>query len=307
MPRSMSVLLLMLLSAAPAPARAQSATDAGWTITRGDSIRTTQKPALRAGLAAGLSQWPEDLYCDGPSSAAMQPLGPEAVVGRLQLAAHCGMRLVIVPPRKFLTTNGKSRGPFSVDNAKRLMDRYAAALPPETLREYKDVILGFNLGDDYGCSECWGGRAIKQEQIAEWADYARTVLPGVPLGIRQEAMWVERWPALGPKLDYTWAQYESRRGDPKAYYDKAAAAAAKFGLKVVMGVNVEHCTGPGSPPCTAEELERFGTVAVTHPQSCGFINWRYEEGTWEDPAVRSAWEGLFARARSRAAVGCGRT
>lgn len=340
MSRSTSVLLLVLLAATPGPTGAQSATTAGWTIASGDytiyghtdyipailvlprlvwdttqgldsarvvdSVRTIQKPVLRAGLAAGLSQWPEDLYCSGPSSAAMQPLAPGAVLGRLELAAHCGMRLVIVPPRKFLTTNGENRGPFSLDNAKQMMDRYAAELPPDTLRKYQDVILGFNLADDYGCSECWGGRAIKQEQIAEWADYARTALPGVALGVRQEAFWVARWPALAPKLDYTWAMYESRRGDPKAYYDKSAAEAKQLGLKVVMGVNVEHCGGPSTPPCTAAELERFGTVAVTHPESCGFINWRYEAARWEDPAVRSAWEGLFALARTRAAVGCER-
>ena len=56
--------------------------------------------------------------------------------------------------------------------------------------------------------------------------------------------------------------FESRRGDPKSYYDKSAAEAKQLGLKVVMGVNVEHCGGPGTPPCTAAELERFGTVAV---------------------------------------------
>ena len=140
MSRSMSVLLLVLLAATPGPTRAQSATTAGWTIASGDytiyghtdyipailvlprlvwdtthgldsarvvdSVRTIQKPVLRAGLAAGLSQWPEDLYCSGPSSAAMQPLGSEAVLNRLELAARCGMRLVIVPPRRFLTTNG---------------------------------------------------------------------------------------------------------------------------------------------------------------------------------------------------------
>jgi hypothetical protein len=146
MSRSTSVLLLVLLAATPGPTGAQSATTAGWTIASGDytiyghtdyipailvlprlvwdtthgldsarvvdSVRAIQKPVLRAGLAAGLSQWPEDLYCSGPSSAAMQPLGPGAVLGRLELAARCGMRLVIVPPRKFLTTNGENRGPF---------------------------------------------------------------------------------------------------------------------------------------------------------------------------------------------------
>jgi len=40
-----------------------------WDTTHGldsarvvDSVRAIQKPVLRAGLAAGLSQWPEDLW-----------------------------------------------------------------------------------------------------------------------------------------------------------------------------------------------------------------------------------------------------
>ena len=73
-----------------------------------------------------------------------------------------------------------------------------------------------------------------------------------------------------------------------------------------MGVNVENCYGPDTPPCSAVDLERFGTIAVTHPGSCGFISWRYEAARWEDPEVRSVWEELFGVARGREGVGCGR-
>ena len=43
-----------------------------------------------------------------------------------------------------------------------------------------------------------------------------------------------------------------------------------------MGVNLENCYGPDTTACSAADLERFGTIAVTHPGSCGFISWRYE-------------------------------
>jgi hypothetical protein len=32
-------------------------------------------------------------------------------------------------------------------------------------------------------------------------------------------------------LDYTWAQYLTRNGDPQAYYDKAATTARSLGLR----------------------------------------------------------------------------
>lgn len=269
-----------------------------------DSVRAAAKKA--GGLAAGLSAWPTDSYCGGPVSAAMQQVDPRALLGRIQLGARCGVRLVIVPPRRLLTTNGQAAGLFSADSAKRLVDRYAAVLPADTLRKYRATILGLNLADDYGCTTCWGGQAITQAQIAEWAVYARTKLPGVPLGVRVTPDWVAAHPPLAPVLDYAWAQYHTRKGDAQAYYDKAATVAQRLGLRVVMGVNVHDCYGVGTIACAAADLVRFGTLAVSHPASCAFINWRYDEATWQRAEIREAWDGLLAVARGRGAEECRR-
>ena len=48
-----------------------------------------------------------------------------------------------------------------------------------------------------------------------------------------------------------------------------------------MGLNAHDCHGPNWTPCTAEELTRFGTVAVGHPYNCAFLSWRYDEPTWQ--------------------------
>ena len=63
-----------------------------------DSVRAAAKPS--GGFAAGLSAWPTDSYCGGPVSAAMQQVDPRAVLGRIQLAARCNIRLVLVPPQQ---------------------------------------------------------------------------------------------------------------------------------------------------------------------------------------------------------------
>jgi hypothetical protein len=269
-----------------------------------DSVRlaSTSLP----GLAAGLSAWPADLYCDGPASATVQPLDSRALLGRVQLAARCGVRLVLVPPRRFLTANGQTAGLFSVDSAKRLTDRFAAVLPADTLRKYRATILGMNLADDYGCADCWGGRTITQTQVAAWAAYARTKLPGLPLGVRVTPDWVAAYPTLAPLLDYTWAQYHTRKGDAQAYYDTAASIAQRLGLRVVMGVNVEDCYGVGTSACAAADLIRFGTLAVSHPASCAFLNWKYDEATWQQPDIQEAWDGLLALAKARPAQECRR-
>ena len=98
----------------------------------------------------------------------------------------------------------------------------------------------------------------------------------------------------------------TRQGDAKAYYENAATIAQRLGLRMVMGVNVEDCYGGGTDPCTAADLLRFGTMAVSHPASCAFIGWRYNEATWQRAEIREAWEGLLAVARGRGAEECRR-
>ncbi len=100
----------------------------------------------------------------------------------------------------------------------------------------------------------------------------RAKLPGVPIGVRVTPDWVAAHPALAPQLDYTWAQYATRKGDAQAYFDRAATVGERLGLRVVMGVNTEHCYEAGtSTPCTVTDLVRFGGMAVRHPGSCAFV------------------------------------
>ncbi len=82
--------------------------------------------------------------------------------------------------------------------------------------------------------------------------------------------------------------------------------AQRIGLRVVMGVNVEDCYGVGTSACAAADLVRFGSMAVSHPASCAFLNWRYDEATWEQAEIREAWEGLLTLAKEREAKECRR-
>ena len=292
--RLLTALSLLLLGLAPT-ARAQDEPDA-----------EARRVEHERQFAIGMSTWPTEWYCSGPMSAAMQQVPPQEVLRRVQLASRCGVRLVLVPPRRMLTADGQPDGRFSVDEANRVIDRYARELPPDTLAKYRSTLLGFNLADDYGCLKCWGGKAITQGEIADWATYARQKLPGLPLGVRVVPEWVERDPKLAPLLDYAWAQYHTRKGDAKTYFDDAAAAAEKLGLRLVMGVNVKDCYGVGTNPCSADDLVRYGKMALSHPASCAFINWRYDEDTWQRADIREVWQGLVEMAKKRGAEECRR-
>ena len=300
MSRTLTPLILLLALTGPASAQSSAAADSSRT-------ENTQQARRHDGqFAIGLSTWPTELYCSGPMSAAMQQVHPREVMRRIQLAARCGVRLVLVPPRRLLTEGKGPTGLFTLAAAKRAIDQYAVELPPDTLKKYRATILGLNLADDYGCTRCWGGSPITQAQIAEWAEYTRTKLPGVPLGVRVVPEWVARDPALAPLLDYAWAQYHTGKGDAKSYFDQAATTAQRLGLRVVMGVNVKDCYGVGTHPCSAEDLVRYGRMALGHPASCAFINWRYEEGSYGRAEMREVWEGLIELAKKRGAEECRR-
>ncbi len=268
------------------------------------AARPTQRVA--GGLVAGLFGWPKETYCTDLMSGTVQTLDPRYLLDRLQLAAQCHFTLVIEPPRRRLSVTGANGGAFSVESAERLTDEYAQVLTPETVSKYSATILGFNLGDDYDCPTCWGGQEITPAQIASWAAYTRARIPGLPLGVRMTPDWVQKDPSLAPLLDYAWAQYTTRKGDPQKFYDEAARDAQQLGIQIVMGVNVENCGGPHTDPCTAEELERAGTIAVTHAASCAFLNWRYDPTMWEREDIRTVWSALMAKAEARPRRDCRR-
>ena len=144
----------------------------------------------------------------------------------------------------------------------------ARVLVPDTLRKYDPWIIGFNLADDYQCVECWGGVKITQSEIADWASYVRQKLPGLRIGVRVDPGWVQGsgLPAL---IDYAWAQYHTGKGDAKTYFDRHASLAKSLGLALAMGVNVTHCGGPNTAPCTPAQVREFMGMAAQYPEKIG--------------------------------------
>lgn len=262
---------------------------------------------IGATFAIGLSQWPQTSYCTGPMTATMQPLDPSEVLPALRKAYACGFRVVVVPPRKFLTSTGAKDGPFQLANAKAATDAYARVLPADTLAKYHQVLLGFNLGDDYPCASCWGGAVITPAEIAAWASYTKPRLPGLPLGVRVLPSWAPASDPLWTWIDYAWAQWhQGKSATPGPWYDQAVIDARARGIRLVIGVNVADCGGNATPPCTSAELVKYGTLAVLHPGSCAMVNWMFDDATWQRADIRAAWDSLVTAAASRPAQECRR-
>lgn len=253
--------------------------------------------ARPGGLGMSMYNYPKSLWCtDKPINGAAINVLPKDVVKVLKSAAACGMRIQIVTPRSLITTTGRPGAPLSMTRAKASSKAYADfGLVKACTVDYRRACIGINLGDDYGCASCWGGKIVTQAEMYEWGSYARSVLPGVPLGLRVEPMWARKDPRLGQAFDYTNCQYRTKKGDLATYLNRCQTDAQAIGLKVTTGQNFSNCSVAGdSPPCTNTQLRTFITAMVKHPVTCSVISWWYDgdypraEPVWKDMARLAA-------------------
>ncbi len=281
------------------------ATSNGMADTAVVSVATTVSGTWPS-LAAGFWNYPSESYCNTMGMTGIaQPIATSSLLGYLQSARKCNVRLVIVPLRPYITVGGTKHSPFSLDSAKAFTDRMAKVLVPDTLRKYDRWIIGFNLADDYGCADCWGGVKVTQSEIASWASYIRQKIPGLRIGVRVEPAWVQSSPTLAGLIDYAWAQYHTGKGDARTYFDKHAGIANSLGIALAMGVNVKHCNGD-APACTPTQIRTFMGMAAEYPANCALLGWTYSSTTLAETGMRSAWDYVLNLAAQHPDVPCKR-
>jgi hypothetical protein len=254
-------------------------------------------------LASGFWNYPSTFCNSTGVTGATQVTSTSALLGHLQTARKCNVRLVIVPGRRFITVDGTTGSPLSLDSAKAFTDRMAKVLVPDTLRKYDPWIIGFNLGDDYGCDHCWGGVKVTQSQVASWASYVRQKIPGLRIGVRVEPTWVQG-STLPELIDYAWAQYHTGKGDARTYFDKHSSLAKSLGIGLAMGVNVEDCGGNNTAPCTPTQVRTFMGMAAQYPDNCALLGWTYSSTTMEQTGMKEAWDYVLDLAAQHRDVPC---
>jgi hypothetical protein len=282
------------------------ATSNGLADTAAVSVAVASAAPAGRSLAAGFWNYGmvSETYCNSTGvSSSSQPTSTDALLAHLQDARKCNVRLVIVPGRKYITQGGTTGSPFSLTNAKAFTDRMAAVLKPDTLAKYQPWIIGFNLADDYGCAECWGGVKVTQSEIAAWASYTRTKIPGLRIGIRVEPTWAQG-STLPGLIDYAWAQYHTGKGDARTYFDKHAALAKSLGLSLAMGVNVKYCAGAGTAPCTPAQIKTFMGMAAQYPDNCALLGWEYNTTAMAQTGMADAWDYVLKLAAQHPDVTC---
>jgi hypothetical protein len=258
---------------------------------------------ITIGIPAGpMNVTDQTTWCGGAWTGTYSSIQPLYILSRLQAAARCGFTFFLVQPRAKVKNPD---GTYSVTKAQQQIDSLARYLPTDTLKKYAPYVGGFVLSDDMDCTSCWGGAAITKSQLASVAQYARTKMPLLPIGIRGLPQWAEGT-VLSTLLDFGWAQYHTGKGDIKTYYEDALRSAARQGMAVALGINTSDCAGPSTGSCTATQLQTFGNVALGYAASCAFINWEWDSTWFSRSDIKAVWAGLLTRAKSHAAVSCRR-
>ena len=282
------------------------ATSNGLADTAAVSVAVTSAAPAGRSLAAGFWNYGmvSSTYCNSTGvTSSSQPTSTEALLAHLQDARKCNVRLVVVPGRKYITVDGTTGSPFSLTNAKAYTDRMAKVLVPDTLAKYAPWIIGFNLADDYGCAECWGGVKVTQSDIAAWASYVRAKVPGLRIGVRVEPTWVQG-STLPGLIDYAWAQYHTGKGDARTYFDKHSSLAKSLGIGLAMGVNVKYCGGAGTAPCTPTQIRTFMGMAAQYPDNCALLGWEYNTTAMAQTGMADAWDYVLKLAAQHPDVAC---
>lgn len=281
----------------------------GPEVTAKDTL--SQVPAGRrraitpANLPVGLSHWPLDKFCNGPLTGTVVTVTPDAAPGVLHRAADCGVRVMLAPPRRYMTTNGENNGHFSLSRAKEQVDRLARRLPPSESDRYPKAFGGWWMIDEPKCANCWGGRSITPSDLSNYLAYARQKL-GHPIIARENPQNLRgTYPGAVKSIDAGWVVWTMRRSlGQRAYYDLHASIARDLGIKVALVFNAADCSGNLTSPCSASQIAQYSQVAATHAANCFDVSWQWESGTWGQSAIRTAWGNAVNLGRAQSARSC---
>ena len=268
---------------------------------------SAQAQSATTGIPAGPTNWPTDKLGTGNVTGNYINVPPEYMVSTLKNHCAKGVVLFAAWPRRFMTTNGQNVGIFSVSLANALADRYASYFTQSVAEQYAACFGGFVYMDDMACPACWGGQKVTAAQVADVAAHTKQKMPWAILGLRAEPTWIAQSATLARNLDFGWAQYVTWKGGVSTYYNREFAKARLLGIKLAASVNIFHCHGNDSPPCTAAEWRTYGSAALSQSENCAFVNWRYDATWWNRSDIRAVWTDLSRMAQTHVARSCKRS
>lgn len=252
-------------------------------------------------LVFGQSNVPDSVLAAGPFNATMGGLRAAEVGPAVRAAAAKHARLFILPRRADQSCTGVQGGRFCVARALAWADAViASGFTADSVAKYvaSHTIAGFNIADDYGDVDAWGGKAIIPPQIDSVARGWRARFgPAPALGVRIGYAYFGKDTASTRSLDYFWAQYRQKFDTNHVRWLAGQLAGAQtFGVKVVAAVNVYDC-GPvtGGGPCQPGKVALYSKTIIANPGFCAYMGYTYNAR--DVAAKRAEYDGAAALVR----------
>ena len=164
------------------------------------------------------------------------------------------------------------------------------------------TIVGHLLIDEPNDAANWGGVPVPPATVEEMARYSKQIWANMPTLVRVESTYLAQWSGTYRYLDAAWAQYVSRKGDPKEFITRNVADAKRKGLALITGLNV--LKGDFAKPMSPTLIKSAGSALMSSWYPCGFINWKYDTEYLATPGVVAALRELRANALKRTYKSC---
>lgn len=296
--RMLGVILVLCLGLVSANAcEAQSWVDTTYADTSpaepfGTAIDSLDPVSVsQVGIATGLTQWPLAKWAAGPLNGTRVTMLPSSVLNYLSSAKNAHMRIEIALPRNKMTKDGTNTGLYDQAKAFKAVDDLRAVLTPAKVAYYADTtktLIDMMVIDEPGAKIVWGGVAVTQKQVDSLAKYVKSKWPRMPTMVRSKPSWFKPYTGWNKSVDVSVVVWTLNRGDAKTLWDTEWAIAQSLGLNMEPSINAHNCDGLDNP-CSATVLKSVGKIALDHPSTCAFLNYKYDSGEWGTAALRDAW------------------
>ena len=194
-------------------------------------------------------------------------------------------------------------GRFSMTKWKERVDAFKSIAFSSYITD--GTVVGHLIIDEPNDAANWGGVPVPPATVEEMARYSKQLWPTMATLVRVESSYLAQWSGTYRYLDAAWAQYVSRKGDPKLFITRNVADAKLKGLNLITGLNV--LKGDLAKPMSATLIKSAGSALMTSTYPCVFISWKYETEYLATPGVRDALKYLRSKALSRTYKSCRRS
>jgi hypothetical protein len=278
------------------------------------SIALANVSLASAGSARGIAFGPYNL----PSSmlgstytGSVKAVGPGDVLGTLAAARRAGARVLIrlsAGDRYWLNKNHT----VNLEKWKSQVARFRKV----NLQPYiaDGTIIGHMMVDEPHDASNWGGKPVPFATLEAMAKYSKQLWPGMTTVVRSYSTWLTKASFRWKYLDATLAQYTAGKGEVKRWLANETSAARAEGLGLMVGINLLNGGNKSSNikglyrgmyAVSASQLKSWGSLLVTHPQSCAFFGWGWNTSYFGRSDIKAAVTQVSSKAKGRNRQSCG--